>query len=76
MLELIPVKSDTLAGALVSNMTFEGQGDARILHTLIKKNGEEGTITLSLPNTIQRGDLRKIADELSLYAQALEKQPS
>jgi hypothetical protein len=73
---MIPVKSDTLAGALVSNLALEGQADARILHSLIKKNGEEGTITLSLPNTIQRGDLRKIADELSLYAQALEDQQS
>lgn len=76
MLEMIPVKSDTLAGVLVSNLTFERQGDARILHTLIKKNGEEGVITLSLPQTIQRGDLRKIAAELSLYAQTLDEQQS
>jgi hypothetical protein len=76
MLEMIAVKSDTLAGALVSNLTLERQGDSRVLHTLIKKSGEVGPITLSLPQTIQRSDLRKIAAELSLYAQTLDEQQS
>lgn len=72
MISLIPVSSDTLAGALVSNLALESQGESQILHTLIKKTGEEGTLTMKLPTIIQRGDLRKIAAELNLFAQALD----
>lgn len=74
MIKLLPLDSSTLTGALVSSIELEGKGDRRILHCLIHKSGEKGTLTLDLPKVVQHGDLTKIADELYLYSKALEEQ--
>lgn len=74
MIKMLPVESSTLTGALVSSIELEGKAESRILHCLIHKSGEKGTLTLNLPKVIQRGDLTKIADELYRYSKALEEQ--
>ena len=74
MIKLVPVESDVIAGALLANVCLENQGECQILHTLVKTSGEGSAITINLPKTIQRGDLRKIATEFALFAQALDGQ--
>lgn len=74
MIKLVPVESDVIAGALIANVSLAGQGECQILHTLVKTSGEGSVITLNLPKTIRRSDLRKIATELALFAQALDDQ--
>lgn len=74
MIKLLPVESSTLTGALVSSIELDGKADRRILHCLIHKSGEKGTLSLDLPKVIQHGDLTKIADELYRYSKALEEQ--
>lgn len=74
MIKMLPVESSTLTGALISSIELEGKAESRILHCLIHKSGEKGTLTLDLPKVIQHGDLTKIADELYRYSKALEEQ--
>lgn len=76
MIKLLPVDSSTLTGALVSSIELEGKAESRILHCLIHKSGENGTLSLDLPKVIKHGDLKKIADELYQYSKALEEQTS
>lgn len=73
MIKLLPVDSSTLTGALVSDIEFEGKAESRMLHCLVRKSGEKGTLTLNLPKIIQHSDLTMIADELTRYSKALEE---
>jgi len=73
MIKLVPVESDVIAGALIANVSLGRQGEYHILHTLVKKSGEDSAITLNLPKTVHRDDLRTIAAELEQFAQALEE---